>query len=210
MTRHDLGWIREQLAGRDPHAISDAEAPRHAAVAIILRAEAQAAAVPNDAACCEILFIRRSTHADDPWSGQMAFPGGRVETEDASPLAAARRETREEVGLELERDATLLGRLDDVRASARGRLLPMAIAPFVFHLTGASETRCNDEVEESLWVPTATLLDPATAGTVPYELGGHRFELPAFVVDGRIIWGLTYQMLMLFFGILGWELSPRH
>ncbi len=194
--RCDLPWIREQLAGKEPRAIAQADAPRRAAVAIILREREEG---------CELLFIRRSTHADDPWSGHMAFPGGRVEAEDPSPLDAARREALEEVGLDLARDAALLGRLDDVRASARGRVLPMAIAPFVFQLTGGPETRCNHEVEEALWVPVARLLDPATASVVPYELDGHRFQLPAFAVDGRIIWGLTYQMLMLFFTLLGWR-----
>jgi len=188
----------ERLASGNPKAISDEEAPRRAAVAIILHESSDH--------CCEVLFIRRSTHEEDPWSGHMAFPGGRVEADDASSLAAARRETREEVGLDLERDARLLGRLDEVRASARGRVLPMAIAPFVFHLSGAPQTRCNQEVEEALWVPIARLLDPANASTVPYELGGHRFELPAFAIDGRIIWGLTYQMLMIFFQAMGWEL----
>lgn len=198
--RFDVGWILERLATTTSRAIPDEEAPRRAAVAIIAR---------EGRAGSELLFIRRSTHAEDPWSGHMAFPGGRVDPGDPSALAAARRETLEEVGLDLERDAALLGRLDDVRASARGRILPMAIAPFVFHLTGSPETRCNDEVEETIWAPVATLLDPGSASIVPYELGGHRFELPAFTVDGRIIWGLTYQMLMLFFQVMGWPLPAR-
>ena len=58
------------------------------------------------------LFIQRAEHPDDPWSGQMAFPGGRRESYDSSLDAAARRETLEEVGLELN-EAMLVGRLSD-------------------------------------------------------------------------------------------------
>ena len=55
----------------------------------------------------DLLLIRRAVHERDPWSGNMAFPGGRVEPEDDGPLAAALRETLEEVGLPLRRDALL-------------------------------------------------------------------------------------------------------
>jgi hypothetical protein len=99
-----------------------------------------------------------------------------------------------------------------VRASARGGVIPMAITPFVFHLHGPAETRTKqDEVEEALWVPVARLLDPASRSLVPYEIAGQRYDLPAFDIDGRIIWGLTYQMLARLFLILGWELPapPR-
>ena len=58
----------------------------------------------------EVLFIERAMRADDPWSGHMAFPGGRLEGGDDSARTAACRETREEVGLELSR-AEYLGHL---------------------------------------------------------------------------------------------------
>ena len=55
------------------------------------------------------LLIRRVERPDDPWSGQVAFPGGRVEPEDASFSETACREAREEVGLDLKAKATVLG-----------------------------------------------------------------------------------------------------
>jgi 8-oxo-dGTP pyrophosphatase MutT (NUDIX family) len=135
----------------------------------------------------------------------MAFPGGRLEPGDPSPLAAAVRETREEVALDLERDAELLGSLDQIRATARGRVLPMAIHPFVFRLTGQPDLRPNaEEVSEALWIPLAHLQDPAAIGVVPYTLGGQRFELPSIEFEGHTIWGLTYQMLMRLFRIMAW------
>ena len=61
----------------------------------------------------ELLFIERASRDGDPWSGHMAFPGGRVDDTDLGPRAAAERETLEEVGLSLA-GAELLGQLDDI------------------------------------------------------------------------------------------------
>jgi len=193
-----LDWVRQRLADHAPTRIDPAAAPRRAAVAIVMR-ELEA---PD---CCEMLFIHRSENRDDPWSGHMAFPGGRIEPEDLSPLHAAKRETLEEIGVDLE-SAELLGELDEVRASAGGTVIPLAISPFVFRLTGPVAIRCNpDEVDAVLWVPLRKLLDPASAGAVSYELAGQRFALPCFRIAERVIWGLTYQMVRRLFHVLEWR-----
>jgi 8-oxo-dGTP pyrophosphatase MutT (NUDIX family) len=197
MRQLDLDWIRAQLAGHRPSTIEHETAPRRAAVAIILRSVDDGADTS-----CECLFIHRAVQSDDPWSGHMAFPGGRLEESDPSLLHAARRETLEEVGIDLERDGELLGAIDELRASARGRVLPMAISPFVFALAAPVTTRCSEEVAESVWVPLRQLLDPGSASTVPYVLEGQRFDLPCFRISGHVIWGLTYQMVMRFFALL--------
>ncbi len=54
-----------------------------------------------DTRVTDLLFIRRAEKSGDPWSGHMAFPGGHMESSDASLLAAAIRETQEEIGLDL-------------------------------------------------------------------------------------------------------------
>jgi 8-oxo-dGTP pyrophosphatase MutT (NUDIX family) len=197
MLRLDLSWIRERLSRHEAVTISPHAAPTRAAVAIIFH--------QAESTDLELLLIRRAVHSDDPWSGHMAFPGGRVEATDLSPQHAARRETLEEVHIDLEASAEELGLLDDIRASARGRVLPLAITPVVFFLPGpVTPRRCSDEVEEILWVPVRVLFDLSFRSTVPYELGGQRYDLPCFKIDGRIIWGLTYQMLMRLFAVLDW------
>jgi len=201
MNRLDLAWIRQRLAAHPPEPIASEKVERRAAVAAVLR-------FAPDRPGCDLLFILRASHPDDPWSGHMAFPGGRTEDRDASALDTACRETREELELDLRRHGELLGQLDDIRASAGGRVLPLAISPLVFRLTEPAPLRPQpDEVEEIHWVPAAHLLDPASATTVPYVLNGLRFELPSIQVGERVIWGLTYMMLMHLFSVLDWQVG---
>jgi 8-oxo-dGTP pyrophosphatase MutT (NUDIX family) len=184
----DLTAIRAALAGREPRREADAQ--HRAAVAAVLRAPAHP----------EVLLIRRAEHPLDPWSGHMAFPGGRRDPRDRDLLDTALRETREEVGIDLGRDARLLGRLDDVPAVAKGRLMGMAIAPFVFELGDpTAEARANEEVQEVLWAPLDPLMRGEADTTIAYPWEGEPMQLPAFDVRGRIVWGLTYQMLQLLF-----------
>src|SRR5262249_41037346 len=143
----------------------------------------------------EILLIRRAEHPGDPWSGHMAFPGGRRDEADPSLAATAIRETREEVGLDLATHGELLTRLPDVPAGARGKRVGLTIAPFVFALRGEPALALNGEVAEALWAPLGALGRREGAGTVPYQRDGVSFELPCIRVDGRVIWGLTYHML---------------
>src|SRR5258706_15670381 len=74
----------------------------------------------------EVFLIRRTEQAHDPWSGHVAFPGGRYDVGDSDLEMTARREVFEEVGIDLSSTGVVLGRLDDVQAVARGRKLPMA------------------------------------------------------------------------------------
>jgi ADP-ribose pyrophosphatase YjhB (NUDIX family) len=126
--------IRRSLGARAPtvHTLGP-EPPRvRAAVAVIARGGV------GDA---ELLFIRRSHKDDDPWSGDIAFPGGRIDGVDEHPRAAAERETLEEVGIDL--GATeCLGRLDDVAGGA-GQVV---VSGFVYSLTAPVELRPNHEV----------------------------------------------------------------
>lgn len=193
MTRVGLEDIADRLGRKPPSLLGRAEDTRQAAVAAILRA---ARGEP------EVLLIRRAEHPRDPWSGHMAFPGGRHDPSDPDLLDTARRETLEELGLDLGRHARLLGMLDEIEAIARGRRTGMVIRPYVFALEEEPELAPNDEVAEVVWAPLAPMLRGENATTLPYRRDGLDLVLPGYDVGGRVVWGLTYEMLQRLFSLL--------
>lgn len=157
-----------------------------------------------------MLFIERATKEGDPWSGHMAFPGGRAETSDASLQEAAERETREEVGVCLE-GAELIGRLDDLQGRDAGRADSLVISGFVFHHPSPEELVPNREVNETFWFPVRELRQPDRHIEKAFrETGSMRF--PAIVVgdpERHVVWGLTYRFLEIFFEVVGHPFSDR-
>ena len=197
MTATSLSAIEQTLCSLESTRL---QTKQRAAVALIWR--------ERDAQL-ELLLIKRAEHPQDPWSGQMALPGGKVDPSDASPLAAAIRETREEVGVDLERQGRLLGRIDDVQARARAGMLDMAITPFVFAATegGLAVERLKldrQEVDEAHWISAKELLDPQAASTMQYPIGEKTLTLPCLHVRERTVWGLTHHMLQSFFSAVKW------
>ncbi len=125
----------------------------------------------------------------------MAFPGGQREPADADLLATAIRETHEEIGLNLAESARLIGGLDRVQAVAGGKRIGMRVTPYVFELFEEPPLNLNEEVAEVIWAPLAPLARGELSTTMPYRYEGADLELPAWQVEGRIVWGLTYRML---------------
>jgi 8-oxo-dGTP pyrophosphatase MutT (NUDIX family) len=189
----DLATIAARLAPSLACAHQPREGPG-AAVAAVLR--------PGSAGA-EALLIRRAERAGDPWSGHMAFPGGRRDAGDADLYATAVRETREEVGLDLDAHGTLLGRLEDLPAVAKAKRIGLTITPFVFALTHeVALTFDAVEVADALWAPLGPLARGESADTFPYSVEGRTVELPCWRVEGRVVWGLTYRMLQSLFEVL--------
>ena len=176
--------LRQARAARPPVLVDDAGAER-AAVALILR---------DAPAGMEILFIRRAEHPQDPWSGQMAFPGGRREPGDAELRLTAIRETAEEIGIDLAACAQPLGALDELRATARLRPMNLVITPFVFRLTSPAEVRLSDEVRSIHWLPLEQLLSEKARSTMEYVHQSTALQFPCLRLEGLVIWGLSYRM----------------
>jgi 8-oxo-dGTP pyrophosphatase MutT (NUDIX family) len=183
--RFSLDRIGESLRGREPRTIDGTA--HAAAVALVLRPAGGG---------LEALFIRRAEHPNDPWSGHIGLPGGRVESHDEGLVHTAIRETEEEIGLTLARDRDLLGPLDETRATARTKSIDMKIAPFVFAATDAPDRlTLSDEVAATHWIPLVDLFDSAYAASVTMQHAGQTLRFPAIEVRGLTIWGLTLRML---------------
>lgn len=196
-----VGEILNRLEGHQPE-IDPRASPRRAEVALVL----DGSAADHDPS---IIFIQRSPSPDDPWSGQMAFPGGRREDSDLEAGDAARRETREEIGLEL-RPAQPVGRLGDLQGRHGGRSADLVISCFVYAVDTVPALKPNHEVSEIVQIPLSRLLDPDLWTSVRYEAAGDKMFPGIFLAqdDARVIWGLTYRFLMQFFSRLGHPLPP--
>lgn len=142
-----------------------------------------------------ILMIKRAEREGDPWSGHMAFPGGRMDKTDAHGFAVAVRETSEEVGLELGPQDKCIGRLSDLNARPHKGTFGMAVSPFVFRLEREVEFSPNYEVAEVVWVPLEFLLDTDNREQMVWEYKGVKIPMPCYMFEGRRIWGLSLMML---------------
>ena len=198
-----LETIRRALGAHAPQVVpAQADAsPRAAAVAMCLRERGGAA---------EVLFIERARREGDPWSGHMAFPGGRVDPGDRSARRAAERETFEEVGMSLV-DAERLGRLDDMRGHHAAGHPALVISGFVYRVSDPPPLVLSDEVEHAFWFPLAGLLDPRRH--VDYRFGpASEWRYPGILVgdpERHVVWGLTYRFLEVFFSAIGRPLPER-
>ncbi|MDX1579483.1 MAG: CoA pyrophosphatase, partial [Gemmatimonadota bacterium] len=180
-----LESLRDTLERRSAFIDAREASVSEAAVLLALR--------PTDPV--EMLLIERAEKEGDPWSGHMAFPGGRREPGDPHLTATALRETREEIGIHVPRDA-VLGPLDELGPAASRRRFSLVIAPYVAAVPLETEPRpAPEEVETALWVPLTHLASDEAVDEVLIQLEGEEFRLPALNYDDYIIWGLTHRIL---------------
>lgn len=191
LAQPDIARIAEQLRARLPVDEVALDETRLAAVVAVLRVVEGTA---------ELLFIKRSEHEGDPWSGHMAFPGGRHELEDMSLEDTARRETFEELALDLSR-GHVLGRLDDL-APRNAALPPILIRPFVAVVPADVIFSPSEEVAATFWVPLAVLRHEDTRAEHVITINGARSRFPGFRVEQHIVWGLTERIVQQLLSLL--------
>lgn len=190
-----LDEIASRLAAQPP-ALESRPARMRAAVSLVLR-EAD-----GD---LEALFIRRARHDADPWSGHLAFPGGRLDEIDATARAAAERETREEVGIDLTNRARVraLGRLEDVFGHAES----IRVSAFVYGLEVHGPLRPNYEVDAAFWSPLDHCTDPARQAVREFTYLERKRPLPTIRLldeaDAPVLWGITYKFMDDFMSRIG-------
>ena len=137
-----------------------------------------------------LLFTRRTDHLKSH-SGQISFPGGRMEPRDGSPEATALRETAEEIGLPADR-VRIAGRLD-VRETGSGfRVVPVVgvIAP------PPRLVPDENEVAEIFEIPLDFLIEPANHRFETRVRGNVERQFHAIPYRGYFIWGLTARLVV--------------
>jgi len=177
--------ITESVRARAPKMAERDEPFLEAAVALILRPTAHGV---------ELLFIKRATRDDDPWSGQIALPGGRFDMDDESLEATAVRETFEEVDLDLRTHGTIIGSLDEVRPRTPV-LPPVIVRPYVAIVGADVALVPSVEVAELFWAPLDRVFDPHATRETEIVVRGLKTKRPAIHYRGHIIWGMTEQIL---------------
>jgi 8-oxo-dGTP pyrophosphatase MutT (NUDIX family) len=176
--------IQQRLGSYQPQTANQ-QAERRAAVAMLLRQGEDG---------IDVLLIQRAEHELDPWSGDLSFPGGRIEPDDISEQAAAERETLEEIGIDLN-NAQFLGRSDDLT----GLRLSLNISCFVYFLGELLPFVLNEaEVKNCFWVPLRTLLQPERGETLCFSRPGVERHQPVIHLrewTAKPLWGITYRLI---------------
>jgi len=169
------GWNHDDMA----ELIGDA--PRRPAAVLI--------GIRDDREQNVLLTVRTDTLQQH--AGQVAFPGGRVEPDDAGVVAAALRESREEIGLDAAM-VTPLGFLETFET-----ISGYSVTPVVARVAANAELRPDPgEVAEVFEVPFAFFLEPANLRRYTMEFRGHRRDMVEFLHAGYRIWGVTAAILL--------------
>jgi 8-oxo-dGTP pyrophosphatase MutT (NUDIX family) len=177
--------IRTALTHRHPNDLKVSGKTPGAAVSVMLRPGVRMEEL-------EVLLVKRKTREGDPWSGQMAFPGGRKKIEDVDLSATAIRETREEVGVDLTR-SILLGTMSDVVSSG----LSISVKPFIFFTKAGTLIRLNpEELIEYFWIPLSFFRDRSNVSNYAIVRFGSEVRVPSYTLHGgNVIWGLTFRII---------------
>lgn len=142
----------------------------------------------------ELLLVQRAKRAGDPWSGDMAFPGGRQQTEDRHSRDTAMRETVEETGIVLTKN-DCMGRLSDVVTRKHEHWRPMVVTPWLFRAPQETAWVPNRELVDYVWIPLSLFADQASRQQMRWRVGPMRLRVPYYRHEGYRVWGLTLMMI---------------
>lgn len=174
--------LRMAPAGRAQMHPDPAHPPRIAAVLVLI--------APMVEAGLHVVLTLRSSRLRGH-SGQVSFPGGRKDPEDATLRETALRETCEELAICNEK-IDILGTLDDFWIPPSNYM----VTPFVGVLPYFPRMTPNPiEVERAFTLSLATLVDDGIKRSKPMTFGKYTVDVPYYQVEGYTVWGATAMML---------------
>lgn len=156
----------------------------------IFKSEAAVLIALTDSVEPEILLTQRSAHLSSH-AGEVALPGGKIDKTDSGVIAAALRETHEEIGIEPS-GVEVLGRLD-----AMVTRFGVKVSPVVGIVSPNVTLNLNPfEIESTFSVPLAFFLRDQRLRTDVGLIGEHKVSIPAWQYQGYEIWGVTAVILV--------------
>ncbi|MDA8965243.1 CoA pyrophosphatase [Pseudomonadales bacterium] len=186
--------LSQILAAAKPQKLAERYQKRRSAVAMVMD--------QDDLANASLLLIQRAKHESDPWSGHMAFPGGRHEDYDRNGLATAKREMHEEVGFDIDQlegahtPGQVIGRLSDFSTRQRAIPIDMVVSPYVFLVEKRPHLTINYEVADTVWIPLSYFADLRNRSSLQYSVAGKTVSLPCFrYSEEKVVWGMTLKMI---------------
>lgn len=147
------------------------------------------------------LIQRQATNPNDPHSGQISFPGGKMEVSDLNIEFTALRETQEEIGV-IPEDVTIIGTLSDMYIPISNFM----VYPFIGYLDYEPTFIPQEtEVKRVLEIPFSVLEDTDNVKLREMKFGNNitMRDVPYFDVDGLVIWGATAMMLSELLEVVG-------
>ncbi|GAB5464631.1 MAG: CoA pyrophosphatase [Candidatus Kapaibacteriales bacterium] len=172
-----------------PQNARGATRPRQATHVTSRNSAVMALLTPGKSSELDLIFTLRSTKLRSH-SGQISFPGGKIDP-DESPQEAAKRETREEIGI-AESNVQVLGNLSKIYVPPSNS----DIHPFIGYTEQKPTIASPEEVEEIFTVPLAFLADRGNIRTMNRIFDGVEYKVPYFDVHHKVpLWGATAIIL---------------
>lgn len=186
------GWDAQRQMATETHRQARLKVPASAQQAGVLLL-----LYPGDQNHLCFPLIQRPTY-NGAHSGQIAFPGGKIERQDQSIIDTALRETQEEIGVEVSH-SQVLGQLSDLYIPVSR----IVVSPVVAFTEVRPRYRPDPiEVAATLDVAAHDFLDIDKQATQEIEVRGFTLRAPTYIIQEQTIWGATAMMLAEFFAIL--------
>jgi 8-oxo-dGTP pyrophosphatase MutT (NUDIX family) len=176
LKQNNLNKLRKRLL-----SIPDENAS--AAVAILIKE------IEDD---LELFLVKRAVVNGDPWSGDIAFPGGKRSSEDNNIYDTAKRELREETGIDLN-GFEFVGVMPIEQSNIE---TPITVQPFIFYFKDMPSIKLSYELQSYLWAPLRELKATRTRSSVKGS------DVPIFSFNDEVVWGLTFRILEKFLDLL--------